>query len=79
MKKPPAKGGQPVFVRRDAANRICLTVPAGIGSCRASAKLSFFMVRRRRQEGILWRLANWGARRRGHRLDSVYKTRGATP
>ena len=79
MKNPTPKGGQPVFLRRDAANRICLTLPAGIGNCRASAKISLYAVRRRRLDGILRRLLCWGARRRGQRLGGVYGARGATP
>lgn len=79
MKKPTLKGGAPAFVRRDAANRICLTIPAGLGSCRASAKISLYMVRRRRPEGILRRLVWWGAHRRGRRFGTIYRARGATP
>ena len=79
MKKQTLKGGQPVFLRRDAANRICLTLPAGIGNCRASAKISLYAVRQRRLDGILRRLARWGTRRRGKGLGGVYGARGATP
>ena len=79
MKKPSPKGGQSVFVRRDAANRICLTIPAGIGSSRVSAKICLYMVRRRRPDGILRRLACWRARRRRQRLGAVYRARDATP
>ena len=80
MKNSTRKGGRPVFLRRDAANRICLTLPPGIGNCRASAKLSLHAVRRRwRLDGFLRRLAFWGARRRGRRLGGVYRARGATP
>ena len=79
MKKPTRKSGHPVFLRRDAANRICLTLPVGVGSCRASAKISLYAVRRRRLNGILRRLAFWGPRRRGRRPGGVYGARGATP
>ena len=80
MKKPTLKGGAQASVRRDAANRICLTIPRGIGSCRASAKFSLYMVRRRRLENILRRLVCWGGRLRGHRSSGVvYRARGATP
>ena len=76
MKNSTRKSGHPVFLRRDAAKRICLTLPSGVGSCRASAKISLYAVRRQRLNGILRRLACWGTRRRGRRLGGV---RDATP
>ena len=79
MKNPTPTGGQPVYVRRDAANRICLTIPAGIGSCRASAKFSLYMMRRQHLHGVVRRFLCWGKGDPGQRSSSIYRARGATP